>query len=173
MSNSTRSIKPKFLLALLAAALAALLAMPLAVHAAKPRPPLQVSIAPMQSDLLAAAVKPGDVVELKIIGKTFVDASELSIKVRLYGKMEWVSGETTWSGPLKKGEEKLLLLTVRMPKQGHGRIMARMATPPTPSASFAAEAEYEFGSSTMRKPAELPAIKKDGKGREIREYPIN
>ena len=139
--------------------------------AAKPRPPLQVSIVPAQADQHTGVIKPGDVVELKIIGRTFVDVSELTIKVKLHGKMEWVSGAMTWSGSLKKGEEKLLLLAVRMPKQGHGRIAAHIATPPTPGASFAAEADYEFGSSAMKKPAELPAIKKDSKGRELREYP--
>lgn len=169
MSNLTHSMKSK----LLAALLAATLATPFSAFAAKPLPPLQVSIAPVQSDLPAAAVKPGDVIELKIVGRTFVDASELTMKVKLHGKMEWVSGTTTWSGPLKKGEEKVLMLTVRMPKKGHGRITARMAIPPTPGASFSAEAEYEFGSSTTSKPAKLPEIKKDGKGREIREYPIN
>ena len=167
MSNLTHSIKFKFWSALLAAALA----VPLAVHAAKPRPPLQITIVPAQLGQLAEAIKPGEVVDLKIIGKTFVDADELSIKVKLHGGMELISGETTWVGPLKKGQEKVLVLTVRVPKQGYGRIMARIATPPTAGASFVAETEYQFGSSAAKKPAELPAIKKDSKGREIREYP--
>ena len=147
------------------------------IHAAKPQSPLQVTIVPVQFDQLAEAIKPGEVVELKIIGKTFVDADELSIKVKLHGGMELISGETTWVGSLKKGQDKVLLLAVRVTKQvsgqGYGRIMARIAMPPTAGASFVAEAEYEFGSSTIRKPAELPAIKKDGKGREVREYRVN
>ena len=167
MFNSSHSIQPKFLAALLAA----ILAVPLAVHAAKPRSPLQVNIEPTQLGQLAEAIKPGDVVEFKIIGKTFVDADELSIKVKLHGGMELIAGETTWVGSLKKGQDKVLLLTVRVPKQGYGRIMARIAMPPTAGASFVAEAEYEFGSSTVKKPAEFPAIKKDSKGRELREYP--
>lgn len=169
MSNLTHSIKPKLLTALLATTLA----MPFAVLAAKPRPPLQVSIVPVQANQLVTAIKPGDMVELKIIGTTFVDVSELTIKVKLYGKMEKVAGQTTWSGPLKKGEEKVLMLTVRMPKQGHGRITARIAIPPAPGASFAAEAEYEFGSSKISKSAELPVIKKDSRGSEIREYRVD
>ena len=157
----------------LLALLMAVLLDPLLVHAAKPRAPLQVSIAPVQSSLSPADIKPGDVVEFKIIGKSFTDADELSINVGLHGGVALLSGETSWTGAAKKGEDKVLLITVRAPRQGNGWIKARISLPPTTEASFAAETEYRFGQSAQKKPAPLPAIKKDNKGREIREYRVN
>ena len=146
---------------------------PALLHAAKPRSPLQASISPVQSGLVATAIKPGDVVEFKIVGKAFTDTGELNIKVELHGGVELLSGETSWTGPAKKGEDKTLLITVRAPKHGNGRIRARVSMSPSSGASFAAEAEYLLGMSAQKKPAPLPAIKKDHKGREIREYRVN
>ena len=155
------------------ALLIAVLLDPLVVHAAKPRSPLQASISPVQSGLVATAIKPGDAVEFKIVGKTFTDTGELNIKVELHGGVELLSGETSWTGPANKGEDKTLLITVRAPKHGNGRISARVSMPPSSGASFAAGAEYLLGMSAQKKPAPLPEIKKDNKGREIREYRVN
>ena len=138
----------------------------------KPRPPLQMNISPVRSGLLPSDIKPGDVVEFKIIGKTQVEANELNIKVELLGGVELVSGETSWTGLAKKGEDKALLITVRTPKHGNGRIRARVSVPQTGGAGFAAEAEYRLGADKEMKPAALPEIKRDNKGREIREYRI-
>lgn len=157
----------------LLALLMAVLLEPALLHAAKPRSPLQVAISPVQSGLVAADIKPGDVVEFKIIGKTFADADELNIKVELHGGVALLSGETSWTGPANKGEDNTLLITVRAPKHGNGWIKARIAMPPTSGASFAAEAEYLLGMSAQKKPIPVPEIKKDHKGREIREYRVN
>ena len=149
------------------------LLIPPVAYSAKPQSPLQVSIAPVQSGLVATAIKPGDVVEFKIIGKSFADADELNIKVELHGGVALLSGETSWTGPTKKGEDKSLLITVRAPKHGNGWIKARITMPLTTGASFSAETGYRFGQNAQKKPTPLPAIKKDNKGREIREYRVN
>lgn len=151
---------------------------PLLAHAAKPRSPLQVSIIPVQSGLASANInsgadiKPGDVIEFKITGKSFADADELNINVELHGGVELVSGDTSWTGPVNKGEDKVLLITVRAPMHGNGRIRARISMSPSSGASFAAETEYHLGKNAENKPAAAPAIKKDNKGREIREYRV-
>lgn len=155
------------------ALLMAVLLDPLVVHAAKPRVPLQVNISPVQSSLVPADIRPGDTVEFKIAGKAFTDAAELNINVELHGGAKLVSGETSWSGPAKKGEDKALLITVRAPMHGNGMIRARISMSPSSGASFAAETEYLLGKSAQKKPAHLPEKKKDHKGREIREYRVN
>lgn len=139
----------------------------------KPRSPLQVSISPVQTSLSPADIKPGDVVEFKITGKTHADAGELKIKVELHGGVELLSGNTTWAGPALKGEDKPLLITVSVPKHGNGMIRARISMSPSSGASFSAEAEYRFGKYAEKKPALLPEIKKDSKGRAIREHRVN
>ena len=138
----------------------------------KPRPPLQIAISPVQSGVSPSDIKPGDVVELKITGKTHVETEKLDIRVELLGGVELVSGETSWIGAAKKGEDKALLITVRAPKHGNGRIRARVSLPQTGGAAFAVEAEYRLGADLEKKPSALPEIKRDNKGREIREYRI-
>lgn len=145
---------------------------PLWVHAGKPRSPLQVSVSPVQSGLTPADIKPGDIVELKIVGKSFADADQLAIKVAFFGGAELVSGDTSWSGAVKKGEEKTLLISVRASRQGGGGLRARISMSPSGGASFVAGAEYSFGQNAKKKPNPVPAIKKDSKGREIREYRV-
>lgn len=155
------------------ALLMAVLFDPLVAQAAKPRAPLQVTITPVQLNLAAADIKPGEAVEFKIIGKTFADAGELNINVELHGGVQLLSGAMSWTGQAKKGEEKILPITVRAPKNGNGRIRARISASPSSGATFAAEAEYRIGQQAQKKPAALPEKKKDHKGREIREYRVN
>lgn len=101
-----------------------------------------------------------------------METEKLDIRVELLGGVELVSGETSWAGPAKKGEDKALPVTVRAPKHGNGSIRARVSVPQTGGAGFAAEAEYRLGADKEMKPAKLPEIKRDNKGREIREYRI-
>lgn len=159
----------RFILALLLAVLLD----PLLVQAAKPRSPLQVTISAVQSGLTAADIKPGDAVDFKIVGRTFFDAEKLDINVELHGGVELMSGETSWTGPANKGEDKALRITVRAPMHGNGMIRARILMSPSSGAKFAAEAEYRLGRNTEKKPDRLPEIKKDNKGRTIREYRVN
>ena len=139
-------------------------------HYGKPQSPLQVSIAPVQIGLAASDIKPGDVVEFRISAKSFADAGELLINVELHGGLQLVTGDLSWRGAAAKGEVKTLLVTVRTPMQGNGRIIARIATSPESGASFAAQAEYLMGGQAQGKSATVAQEKKDSKGRRIREY---
>lgn len=144
-----------------------------AAHAAKPLSPVQVSISPAQTWIASEKIKPGDVVELRIIAKSMVDANELGIKIELSGGVELVSGETAWTGAVKQGGEKMLSIFVRSPKHGSGLVRAKTWISPTSGAMFVAEGEYSIGPESQKKPALRPEIKTDHKGREIREYRAN
>lgn len=141
-------------------------------YAAKPLSPIQVNIEPVQAGIASANIRPGDIVELRIVSKSFVDAGELAIRCYLHGGAVLLAGETTWIGPVKKGDVKTLLITVRAPRHGIGVVRARAAMSPSIGASFAAEAEFRLGPDVANKPAPMPEIKRDHKGREIKEYRI-
>jgi len=157
----------------LLALLVAILTGSCAAQAAKPLSPIQVNISPAQAGISPENIKPGDVVELRIAGKSFVDSGELGIKIELIGGAELVSGETAWTGTVEKGGEKAILITVRSPKHGGGGVRARAWMSPSSGATFAAEAKYLIGPDALKKPELPPGIKKDHKGREIREYRVN
>jgi len=152
------------------ALLTACLLFPLLAQAEKPQSPLQVNISPAQTGLASVDINPGDVVELNITGKTFVEAGELVINVELHNGVELISGATSWAGSVNKGEEKTLVIKVLVPKQDNGSVTARITMSPSSNASFAAEAEYRFGQKGVKKPDQMPKIKNDSKGRAIREY---
>lgn len=140
----------------------------------KPVAPLKISIAPASPTLAPADIRPGDAVELKIVGRSFVDAAEMTINVQLRGGVTLVSGDTKWVGPAVNGEEQPVLITVRVPDHGNGSVMAGISLSPSPGSSFAAQAEYRFGKHSEKNSLRLPPeIKKDNKGRAIREYRTN
>jgi hypothetical protein len=139
----------------------------------KPQSPLRADIVPVQSGLAPADIKPGDVIEFRVTGRSLAIDGEMRIKLMLVGGVELEYGDMTWDGPVLKGEEKLLLVAVRVPKHGNGMIRARVSMSPSSGATFAAEAEYRFGKYAEKKPTHRPEIKKDNKGRAIREYRAN
>lgn len=144
---------------------------PLALYAAKPLPPVQISVAPAQAGLAAGDIKPGDVVEFKVIARSMMDSPEMRVTVELTGGAELVSGETSWAGPMAKGEEKTLLFSVRAPKKGNAKIKASMETTATEGAAFRAHARYSLGEDVnAQKPGPARPVKKDGKGRDVIEY---
>lgn len=136
----------------------------------KPLPPLKISIAPV-AGTTSAEIKPGDVVELKVTATSVMEVPEMRIDVRLTGGAKLVSGETSWTGPAAKNEEKSLLLTVQAPEKGKGRVTARVSTPPSKSARFFAQARFELGpEDKIKNKKHEPVIKKDSRGRDIIEY---
>src|SRR4030067_2974245 len=120
----------------LLALLIAVLLEPLLVHAAKPRSQLQVSISPAQPGIAAADIRPGEVIDLNITGRTLADTDELNINVELHGRVTLLSGETSWTGPARKGEDKTLLITVRAPMHGNGKVSARISMSPSEGAAY-------------------------------------
>jgi hypothetical protein len=136
----------------------------------KPLPPLRISIVPVQSGITPDQIKPGDAIEFKIAAVSSIDVPNMSIKVNFSGGAKLVSGDTSWSGPAAKNEEKAIMLTVRAPKTGKGRIRAWVTIPPSDGARFSAGAQYVMGSDAERKPEQEQPVKKDSKGRSVVEY---
>lgn len=136
----------------------------------KPLPPLQINIAPTQPGVTSSQINPGDIVEFKVIAVSFMDVQEMRIDVELTGGAKLLSGDTSWSGPAAKNEEKTFTLTVQAPEKGKGRVRARVTLPPSNSTRFSAETEFRLGPEVKNKPEQEPVIKKDRKGRSIIEY---
>lgn len=137
--------------------------------AQKPLPPLEISIATAQQGITP---QPGDAVELAVTARSALDASEATITIKLSGDVELLSGELAWSGPVKKGESTILLITVRVPAGSRGMVKARISLPATADASFSREARYSFGKDKEQseKQSEEKPVKKDRRGRDIIEY---
>lgn len=153
--------------------------LPAAVHAGgrkppeKPLPPLGVSISPVEEGLLPADIKPGDTVQFRVTVFSFINTKEMCIEIKLSGGVELIEGETVWTGPVEKNEERTLLLTVRAPLKGKGRIKAKAVIPASRGNFFSARASYKLGEDVAGKAAEsAPLKKKDGLGRDIIEYRV-
>lgn len=142
----------------------------------KPRLPMQISIAPAQPGLDLNAVKPGDVVELKVTASSAFDAAQMLIEVQLSDGVEHVTGSLTRSGPavMKEGQE--LIFSVRVPAQGIGRIKARVSVQDGNGKEIVRSAQYLVMSGKDRQEQEQQKMKtsrpakKDSKGRPIVEY---
>lgn len=137
----------------------------------KPKPPVQITISPVNTTIAPTNIKPGDVVEFKITASSHIEAQKMEIRVDLIGGAELVSGETEWNGPVAGNEEKSLVITVRAPLKGHGRIRAKAVIPVSEGTSFAAATSYALGGEEKKEKPRPPA-KKDSKGRDIREYKV-
>jgi hypothetical protein len=146
---------------------------PLFAQAAKPLSPLQLSIIAEQSGLGSEAIKPGDVVNLKITAKTYIDTDDLLLNIELHGGVQLISGGLSWLGSANKGDEKVLLISVRAPKQGKGRIKARASISRSMASLITAETEYSLGKVTQQKSSVMPPNKLNSNGRMIREYRPN
>lgn len=155
-----------------------LLFIPAVIHAngakpsGKPRPPVQVSITPVQTGLLPENIRPGDTVEFKVTAIALTDAKEMQVNIETPGGAEVVSGEDRWSGPMAKGQEKVLLITVRAPQKGHGMVRARAVIHVSEDVKFSAVAVYMLGIDPEEKKKPQPEKKKDSKGRDIMEYRV-
>ncbi len=136
----------------------------------KPLPPLRISITPAGHDIAQDQIKPGDVIEFNISAASAIDVQRMRIEVELTGGAELVSGNTSWSGPAGKNEEKTIVLTVRAPKNGQGRINARVIIPSSNGAQFSAAAHFVLGKEVKSKPEQEHPVKKDSKGSDIIEY---
>lgn len=149
------------------------LSVPLVAQAAKPMSPLQVSINADQSGLIVAAIKPGDVVNLRVTAKTYIDTEDLLLRVELHGGAQLISGDLSWLGSANKGEERVLHFSVRVPKQGQGRIKVKSSISQLTAAPITAESEYILGNLPQKKSGAALPTKKNSNGRMIREYPLN
>lgn len=138
--------------------------------AKKPSAPLRISIAPSQEHIAPSDIKPGDLVEMAVTVRSFIDSPEMSITIRLKGGAQLVSGDTEWTGPVHKGEIKSVLFSVRAPVKGKGEITARASLSTVKGAAYASEDRYILGKEEKKKYSPLPPLKKDSRGRSIREF---
>lgn len=137
----------------------------------KPRSPLLITISPVQTGLLSDNIKPGDAVELKVAASSRIDAERMEIKVELTGGTELISGDTAWSGPIVKGQEKVVTLTVRAPK-GQGKVRAAVTVPLSEGIIYSASAMYPLGKEPEMKNKVSPPVRKDKEGRDVIEYRV-
>lgn len=81
-----------------------LLTTPFAVHAAKPRPPVQTAF--QQTDLS------DDETEITLTARVNTDTESLTLFIDLPLEVFLIEGELTWEGPLQAGEEQRITIKV-------------------------------------------------------------
>lgn len=136
----------------------------------KPQPPVQVSIAPVRPGLASSNIKPGDVVEFRVSVLSSLDASEMRVFNSLDGGADLVSGDLTWTGQARKGEETSVTLTVRAPRKGRGTIHSKIDIYSGDVLIYSTKVVYEMGAPEKSKPAQPRGIRKDSKGKDVIEY---
>ncbi len=137
----------------------------------KPQLPIQVGIAPVQPGVSAKTLRPGDVADLAVTATAMTAADEMRIELKLQGGAQLVAGSLSWSGPAEKGEQKQLLISVRVPDQGAGRVKATVTLIRGGKKVMKRSFQYvlsEDASEEEREPAGKP--RKDSRGRDIIEY---
>jgi hypothetical protein len=137
----------------------------------KPMIPVQVSIEPTVAKMKPQNIKPGDVVEFKVSARAPRGTDEMTIEITLLDGTELVSGDLKWSGKVSRNEEKRLVVSVRAPAKGTGRVMASVTVLRDGKSSIAKQAIYTLGSTdsgAAGKPA--PATRRDNRGRTVVEY---
>ncbi len=155
----------------------ALLLCAAAVHAdvgsvkGKPMIPLQVAIEPTVAKMKPQNIKPGDVVEFRISARAVRGADEVHIEITLQDGAQLVSGDLKWSGPLSRTERKQLVISVRAPATGVGRIVAAVSAVQNGKVTAAKQTVYTLGTGTgVGKGKPAPRTRRDSKGREVVEY---
>jgi len=136
----------------------------------KPLSPLTVTIRPVQQGLVSADIKPGDVVQFEVVALSHVDMTRVDLKITLTGGAKLTAGDDRWSGPMEKGRETVLTVTVAVPQTGRGEVKALLS-----AGAFHSGAQFSLGPEEAKlKPGKGPGKqgvkKKDSKGQNIIEY---
>jgi len=138
----------------------------------KPRLPIQVTIAPVHQTITSSTIKPNDVVDIEVKGVSLLDVADMNLQVELLKGAELVSGDVSWKGSAAKGEQKALLISVRAPSSGIGRVRAILSVTAGYGRPMTVETQFLLGADNSshqhKKPA--PVNKKDSKGRDIQEF---
>jgi len=137
----------------------------------KPMIPVQVSIEPTAANLKAQNIKPGDVVELRIAARAVRGPEDMAVEITLLDGAELVSGDLGWSGRLSRNDVKQLVVSVRAPAKGTGRVMANVTVLRDGQGVMAKQAVYTLGAEDLSGKG-MPArgTRKDSKGRSVVEY---
>ncbi len=152
--------------------------LPLNAHAgtesakkAKPSSPLSVTIRPVQQGLAPADIRPGEVVQLEVVALSHIGLTRADLKITLTGGARLIAGDDRWSGPMEKGRETVLTVTVAAPQTGRGEVKAMLS-----AGGFHAGAQFGLGPENKNKtktsePPGKPGTKtQDSKGQDIIEY---
>ncbi len=137
----------------------------------KPMIPVQVAIEPTVAKMKPQNIKPGDVVAFRVTAHAVRGADEVRIEITLQDGAELVSGDLKWSGKLTGSEEKQLVISVKAPATGVGRVVASVSSVRNGKVAAAKQTVYTLGTDTgsaKGKPA--PKTRRDSKGREVVEY---
>lgn len=138
----------------------------------KPMIPVQVAIEPTVAKMKPGDIKAGDVVEFRVSARAARGSDEMTIEITLLDGAELVYGNLKWSGRVSENEEKQLVVHVRAPKTGTGRIMASVTVLRDGKGAVSKQTVYTLGKAAAGasgKPAPK-ATRRDSKGREVVEY---
>ncbi len=138
--------------------------------AAKPRPPLQITIAPVQAGVTSDTIRPGTATAFVVSARSLVDTETMRITVELQGGARLVTGDTSWIGPARKNEVIRLYVTVASPAKGAGSIRARVSVAPARAARFTAQARFLLGPTQDLQPIRKGVRRQGRAGRSIIEY---
>ncbi len=134
----------------------------------KPRSPLAVTIRPVQRGLTSSAIKAGDTVQLDIVAVSHIGLSRADLRITLTGGAKLVAGENRWSGPMEKGRETVITVTVKAPSSSSGKGWVKAALS---SGGLHAGAEFSLGPEAKTATRRKSGVKnKDSKGQDIIEY---
>ena len=105
-------------------------------------------------------------VQLEVVALTHTMLTKTTLKVTLTGGAKLVGGDDQWSGPMEKGIETVLTITVAAPKSGMGEVKAVLS-----AGALHGVAQFSLGPETKSKATGSPGTKtKDSKGLDIIEY---
>jgi hypothetical protein len=144
----------------------------------KPQSPFQISIALAQPGLATETIKAGDVLDLKVVAISMLDATEMRISVELIDGAELVAGDLSWAGRAGKKEEKQLLFSVRVPATGIGKIRASLTVSTGGTKPLSRVTQYLLltGEQQRQQREEQNKLKKsnparkDSRGKDVIEY---
>ncbi len=137
----------------------------------KPMIPVQVAIEPTAAKMKPKDIRPGDVVEFRVTAHAVRGADEVRVDITLLDGAELVAGDLNWAGKLSGSEAKQLIISVRAPSTGVGRVTAAVSAVRNGKIVMTKQAVYTLGvnaGAAKGKPA--PKTRRDSKGREVVEY---
>ena len=129
----------------------------------KPSPPLAVSIK------TSGEIMPGATLDILVTVTSMTAAGEMRADIKLLGRIELISGELSWRGPVNKGDVIGIPLSVRVPQNGRGRVKALAFIDQPGAARFSVSESLKLSPEKDRD-LSPPDLKRDGKGRDIIEY---
>ena len=133
----------------------------------KPLSPIKIEIITADKNATADNISGGDIVDFNVVVSSYTDITSAIVKIIPSKQLELISGSVEWEGPLKKGEDKVIPITVRIPQVKKGKIRAKVIFHASGGTQFSSSAKFSLG-GVKKKPKSTP-LKKDGRGRDIME----